>query len=211
MKTISFSRFAGACFIGFCLAGCRSGITPRTFVLTPIQTGAASARTGQTSLAIGIRPVKMPAYLSSRSFAVRRSPNEVVYPETLEWAERLDTSLQRVLAANLGALIPTDHVRLNSWEPGAVAVQVDINVERFDVDSNGEGVLTAWWQLISPDDEKANASGRFSAARKGPSPGDDPLGAAATMSSLAADLAGKLAQAMATGAGENKFHASETQ
>jgi hypothetical protein len=192
--------FVAVCTLSFCLLGCSlvkppKGVTPRTFVLTPISapspTGLAS-----TNIAVGIRPVKMPGYLSGKGLAMRRENNEIVYLESFLWAERLDTTLQRVLAADLGRMIPTDQVRLSRWAPEAVAVEVEVNVDRFDVDSRGEGVLMAWWQVLSPDGEKVIASGRFSASRKGPSPSADPLGASALMSNLAADLAETLARAI---------------
>jgi uncharacterized lipoprotein YmbA len=138
----------------------------------------------------------MPGYLSGKGLAMRREKNEIVYLESFLWAERLDTTLQRVLAADLGRLIPTDQVRLSRWAPEAVVVEVDVNVDRFDVDSRGEGVLMAWWQLLSPGDEKVIASGKFSAARKGSPPNTDPLGATALMSNLASDLAETLARAI---------------
>jgi uncharacterized lipoprotein YmbA len=144
---------------------------------------------------VGIHAVKMPGYLSGKSFAMRRANNEIIYLESSEWAERLDTSLQRALAADLARLIPTDQVLLTRW--GAeVAVEVDVNVDRFDVDSRGEGSLVAWWRLLSPGDEKVLASGRFSATRKGPPPDKDPLGASNLMSDLASDLAETLARAI---------------
>jgi uncharacterized lipoprotein YmbA len=138
----------------------------------------------------------MPGYLSGKGLAMRRDNNEIVYLESFEWAERLDTTLQRVLAADLGRLIPTDQVRLSRWAPEAVAVEVDVNVDRFDVDSRGEGVLMAWWLVLSPDGEKVIASGRFSASRKGSPPETDPVGASALMSHLASDMAETLARAI---------------
>jgi hypothetical protein len=77
-----------------------------------------------------------------------------------------------------------------------VNVAVEVSVERFDVDSHGEAVLWAWWRVLPPGAEKALASGRFSATRKGPSPNTDPAGAVASMSGLAADLAKKLVEAI---------------
>jgi uncharacterized lipoprotein YmbA len=147
-------------------------------------------------MVVGIRPVKVPGYLSGKALAMRQMNNEIVYLESIEWAEGMDTALQRILAADLGTLIPTDQVRLSRWAPEAVAVEVEVNVDRFDVDSHGQGILTAWWRLLSPGDEKDIASGRFSASRKGPPPNTDPLGATAVMSSLAGDLAEKLVSAI---------------
>jgi cholesterol transport system auxiliary component len=197
----SSCRLVALCAVSFCLIGCSlvkppKGVTPRSFVLTPISVPTPTARTESTNLAVGMRPVKMPGYLSTKALTMRQRNNEVVYLESLGWAERLDTALQRVLAEDLGAFIPTDQVRLSRWAPDAVAVEVDVNVVRFDVDSQGQGVLVAWWRLLSPGDEKVIASGRFSVSRKGPPPNTDPVGAAALMSSLAADLAEKLVSAI---------------
>ncbi len=192
-------RIAATCAAGLCLIGCSllkpSGVTPRTFVLTPISARPASAPAESARIIVGIKPVKMPGYLSAKSFAMRRGLNEIVYLDSVEWAERLDGALQRVLATDLGLLIPTDQVRLSFWKPEAITVEIEVNVERFDVDSHGEGVLTAWWRVLSPGGEKVLASGRFSATRKGPSPNVNPQGAAASMSGLVADLAAKLVQA----------------
>ena len=76
---------------------------------------------------------------------MRTGTNEIIYLESIEWAERLSTGLQRVLAANIGNLLPTERVRLSMWGPEEVTVEVEVNVERFDVDSHGQGVLMAWF------------------------------------------------------------------
>ncbi len=147
-------------------------------------------------MVVGIRRVKVPDYLSGKSFAMRKATNEIVYLETVEWAEPLENALQSVLAEDLGALIPTDQIRLSIWEPATVAVEVEVSVERFDVDTHGEGVLKARWLVRSTGNERELGSGSFSATRKGPAPDRDPEGATAVMSELAADLAHKLAQAI---------------
>jgi len=194
-------RLSPAAFLAFCLVGCSlvsppKGITPRSFVLTPIAGPAPTGRTSSTNIVIGIHGVKMPGYLSGKAFAMRHENNEIVYLESADWAERLDTSLQRVLATDLARLIPTDQVRLTRWCVEEVAVEVDVNVDRFDVDSRGEGTLVAWWRLVLPGGDKILASGKFSASRKGPPPDKDPLGASNLMSHLASDLAEKLARAL---------------
>jgi uncharacterized lipoprotein YmbA len=190
-------RFAASCAMGFCLAGCSilfpsKGITPRTFVLTPVPTGPEMPPVS-TNLVVGIRQVKVPGYLSTRSFAVRKDNNEIDYPESLQWAERLDGALQQVLGEDLSALIPTDQVRYSMWDAEAVAVQIDVNVARFDVDSQGEAVLVAWWRVLSPSGAVIS-SGRFSGTRKGQSPQTNPGNAVFSMSRLTTDLAKKLAQ-----------------
>jgi uncharacterized lipoprotein YmbA len=194
-RALSHFILLAAC--AFSLAGCglfkSGGVTPRTFVLTPIQTLPPTSSTS-TNIAIGIRLIKMPGYLSTKEFAVRRSADEIVYPDTLAWAERLDNAMQRVLAANLSALIPTDQVRFTLWDAKATAMQIDVSVEQFDVDYQGNAVLTAWWRVLSSDGQKVLGSGKFSETRQGPPPDKDPQGAVSSLSALAGALAEKLAQ-----------------
>jgi uncharacterized lipoprotein YmbA len=192
--------FAVICAAGF-LVGCSlvsppKGITPRSFVLTPISGPSPTGRTSSTNIVVGLRAVRIPGYLSVKSFAMRRENNEIVYLDSADWAERLETTFQRVLATDLGRLIPTDQVRLTRWGAETVTVEVEVSVDRFDVDTHGEGVLVAWWRLLSHGGEKVLASGKFSATRKGPPPDKDPLGASNLMSHLASDLAETLARAI---------------
>ena len=106
-------------------------------------TAAEPATTPRSSVAVGVGPVKLAAYLFNTSLAVRKGTNEIEYLPTAFWAERLDAGLQRVLAANLVTLLPTDQIRLSAWESGDVSVEVYVAIERFDVDANGGGVLVA--------------------------------------------------------------------
>ena len=185
---------AGAALLGF--VGCSflkpSGVEPRSFVLTALP--AAGAPPGRTATSLGVATVKVPSYLLRNSMAVRRGTNEVAYLEAASWAERLDLGLQRVLAANLATLLPTDRVHLSAWEPSDVSVEVFVTVEQFDVDEKGAGVLTAWWRLVSPVGERELKTGRFHRTQPGPVPRTDPQGATATMSALVADFSRELTE-----------------
>jgi uncharacterized lipoprotein YmbA len=203
MNTAPLSnRAALACVLALCVAGCSllkpSGITPRKFVLTPIQ--SAPPASGSTNVVIGMRTVRVPGYLSGKGFAMRKGNNEIEYLEGAEWAERVDNGLQHVVAANLSALIPTDQVRLSLWTEGTVSYQIEINVEQFDVEAGGKAVLNAWWRVLSGKGEPIS-SGRFSETRNGPAPkndisGADISGAVASLSTLVGDFSQTLVQAI---------------
>ena len=184
----------GTVLLGF--AGCSflkpSGVESRAFVLAPLP--AASAPPGRSATSLGVGSVKVPGYLQRSSMAVRRGTNEVAYLEAAIWAERLDLGLQRVLAANLATLLPTDRVHLSAWAPSDVSVEIFVTVEQFDVDEKGAGVLTAWWRLVSPVGEKELKTGRFHRTQPGPVPRTDPQGATGTMSALVADLSRELTE-----------------
>jgi uncharacterized protein len=185
---------AAACL---CLCGCLNlkpaRPTARYFVLSTVTANAAPAA---SPIAVGVGPVKLPPYLFKDSMAVRKGTNEVDYLENVLWAEQLPAGFQRVLAANLAALIPTDQVRLSIWSPADVSLGVYVSVGEFDVDTNGRGVLEAWWRLLSPDGQKLLKAGQFRASHAGPSPLNDPQAATATLSGLLADLSRELAKAI---------------
>lgn len=193
----SLSRSLLAAAACFCLCGCLNlkpaRPTARYFVLSTVTASAAPAA---SPIAVGVGPIKLPPYLFKDSMAVRKGTNEVDYLDNALWAEQLPAGFQRVLAADLGALIPTDQVRLSSWSPADVSLGVYVTVEEFDVDTSGRGVLDAWWRLLSPDGQKLLNAGQFRASHEGPSPLNDPQGATATLSGLLADLSRALAKAI---------------
>ena len=189
--------FAAACAVSFVLAGCTvlkpSGVNPQSFILTPLPAATAPSHAGG---GVGVGLVKIPGYLFKNSIAVRQGTNQIAYLEKAVWAERLDRGLQRVFAANLASLLPTDRVSLSAWRPQDVNVEVFVTIEQFDVDYNGRGVLAAWWRLLSAGHERELKAGQFRSVHTGPPPGSDPQGAAATMSELAADLSREMAEAI---------------
>ena len=129
-----------------CLTGCSflkpAQATARHFVLTPLP-AAEPAKVAPGALAVGVGQVKLPAYLFNTSLAVRKGTNEIEYLPSALWAERLDTGFQRVLAANLAIVLPTDQIRLSAWRSEDVAAEVYVTIEQFDVDASGRGVLVA--------------------------------------------------------------------
>jgi len=81
--------------------------------------------------------VKLPAYLFNSSLVVRKGTNEVEYLPSVLWAERLDTGFQRVLAADLAIVLPTDRIHQSAWQRDAVAAEIYVTLEQFDVDASG--------------------------------------------------------------------------
>jgi len=185
-----------------CLTGCFGFLKPapdsaRHFVLTPLPPAEASnIAPGASGAGVGVVQVKIPAYLFNSSFAVRKSINEIGYlPGTL-WAERPDTGIPRILAADLSSLLPRDQVRLSIALPEDAATELGVTIEQFDVSSRGQGVLAAKWRILSPGGEKLLRSGESRLSRQGPAPDVDPSGAVATLSDLIGDLSRQLAQAL---------------
>jgi uncharacterized lipoprotein YmbA len=148
------------------------------------------------SIAVGVGKVKIPAYLFSTSLAVRTGTNEIQYPPSTFWAERLDSGFQRVLAANLAFLLRSDRVPLSVWQQHEVMAEVYVTLEQFDVDTAGKGVLVARWRILSPGGDKVVKAGGSRLARQGPPPAGGVSGCIGTLSDLVADFAGELATAL---------------
>ena len=199
MKSLArFRRLTWVSAVCVLLAGCLlkpTTVTTRSFVLTPMPASErGTAATGH--LAVGVGLVKMPPYLLRTSMAIRKGTNEIEYSETALWAERLDNSFQRTLAANLATLLPTDQIRLSAWQREEVALAVYVNVEQLDVDSQGRGTLLAWWRITTPSGDKLLKNGESRLNRGGPSPYANPQTMATTLSDLTADFSRALAQAI---------------
>jgi uncharacterized lipoprotein YmbA len=194
------ARLALALALIASLTGCFGFLKPakptaRHFVLSALP-AAEPAAPPRASVALGLGQVKVAAYLFNTSFAVRKGPNEIDYLPSFLWAERLGTGLQRVLAANLATLLNTDQIRLSAWQTSDVSAEVYVVVERFDVDTRGQGTLAAWWRILTPGGEKTLKAGECRLTRQGPAPQTDPAGAVATLSELAADMSRQVAQAV---------------
>src|SRR6185503_15026090 len=147
-------------------------------------------------VAVGIGSVKMPSYLMRSAMAVRKGASEIDYLEEALWAERLDQCFQRTLAANLSTLLGSDRVYLSTWERDQVMVKVFVNVERFDVDTEGRGTLIAWWRITAPGSDKPLKSGQARLTQTGPAPRGNPEVIAATSSALTTEFSRELAQAI---------------
>ena len=179
------------------LTGCllkTATVPARHFVLAPIppdESGPAPKE--HASVEIGF--AKMPAYLLRDSIAVRNGANEIEYLENAVWAERLDQSFQRALAADMyrpGSA--TNHFPKSEgkWP----RVRILVTVDQFDVDTDGRGTLVAQWRIAASDGNEPVTSGYTSLDRTGVSPRGNPAAIARTMSELTADFSHELTRSL---------------
>jgi uncharacterized lipoprotein YmbA len=195
---LSFLRLGFVAATGILLTGClsnRATVSTRHFVLTPISTNEpASAATEHLSVGIGF--VKMPSYLLRNSIAVRNGTSEIEYLEDAQWGERLDQCFQQTLAANLSRLLCSDNIYLTDWARNQVMLRVYINVQQFEVDTQGRGTLIAQWRITAPDNDMPLKSGRAQLARTGATPRGNPEVIAVTLSELTAEFSRDLARSI---------------
>ena len=194
---LTFTRIVVASALCACLSGCLfkpAAVTTRSFVLTAPETETRAGAGNQ--VAIGLARVTLPDYLLRESMVVRKNDNEVERLENALWAERLDHSFQRALAANLSSQLGRGRIRVSSWQPREVALVVRVNVGRLDLDAKGRGTLTARWQIESADSGKVLKLGESSLNKSGATPYSDPATIAATLSDLTAQFSDVLVKAL---------------
>lgn len=179
------------------VAGCLfrpANVTTRQFVLKPAL--ATSPSRDRSTLAVGLGAIKFPDYLLRSSMTVRKGDHEIEYLENSLWAERLDRSFQRTLAANLMSLLPGSRIQQSAWQSSEVTLAAFVNVERLDVDAQGNGTLVAHWQIETPDRRQVLKSGECNLNKSGPPPFANPEALVVTLSDLTAQFSEALAQAI---------------
>lgn len=187
--TCGLSLIAGGCVIK------PARVPTRHFVLTPIPVSDHAAVDAQPP-AVEVGFVKMPSSLLRDSMAARKGDNELQYLETALWAERLDQSFRRTLAQNLSVLLASDRAYLTSEGPAPAVLRASVDVQQFDVDTEGRGTLLVAWRLTAVGSDKPMKTGQARLTRFGPSPRGKPEVIATTLSALAADFSEELAQAL---------------
>lgn len=191
------ARFVALPATALLLTGCllKSSIAPvRHFVLAPVPANERPAAPEQISVAVG--QVKMPSYLLRSSVAVRHGTNEIEYLEDARWGDRLDQCFQRTLMANLSRLLPSDHVYSTDWAGGQGTLRVFVDVQQFEVEAQGRGILVAHWRIQSSDSSTPLKDGIARLDRTGPAPQGNAAIIAATLSDLTAEFSRVLAQSI---------------
>jgi uncharacterized lipoprotein YmbA len=169
----------------------------RHFVLTP--NAPIDSAVGQVDQPLGLDAVVVPGYLLQNKLAIRRGNNEIRYADNVQWAERLDKNIQRVLAANLSAYLGSPNIYLSAWRRAEVSAEVHVSFDRFELDDNGNALLEAKW-LITPSASSAtNRAGISKISRQGPTVSANPDEAVATLSAALADLSREIAAALSSG------------
>jgi uncharacterized lipoprotein YmbA len=137
--------------ITIALAGCAS--TPQTefYTLADFPLPAAAAPLGEPPLTVGVGPVKLPAYIDRPEIVLRVSDYKVDLLTFDNWAAPLDQRFPEALISDMQLQMP--FARVIAYPPRLPTpadVQIEISVERFDVDASGTAVLIANWWLRGP-------------------------------------------------------------
>lgn len=133
------------------IAGCA---TPQLtavnyYGLTPVaeRDATASPRPARAPLLLVIQDVRLPQYLDRPQIVARTTGNSLLWSDERRWAEPLRDELRRVLAMNLGRLLPGVSAVLAPHAIGdRPALRLEVEIRRFERAGDGRIVLDAqWW------------------------------------------------------------------
>jgi len=152
--SIQWLRRAGIMGAGLLIVtlwGCLGGTSPAVsfYLLSPPDTLSGTRQTLEPGwVAVGMGPMQIPEYLDRPQIVKRVNDNEVVPSEFHRWAEPLKKMVPRIIAANLSALLNTDHIYTY---PKQTLFKTDyylvVDLLRLDNDGKGDAVLVARWAV----------------------------------------------------------------
>jgi len=156
--------------------------------------GAAGAAGTIGDKAIGVGPVRLPAYLDRPQMITRLSDVQVSVSEYERWAETLESNFVTVLARNLEIELATTRVETFPWVAG-VDYSAIVEIRRFERDASGTAELECRWVIIDVD--RATVLSRESSYREPADAATTDAAVAAlsrTVQRLAADIAAAMLQ-----------------
>jgi uncharacterized protein len=195
MKSLPILLLSAMLGLTACIHFKPAEVSTQYLILSPTAQQEALTNTPASGV-IGIAPVNLPDYLLKDSLAVRKGKNEISYRDDVLWAGRLDHGLQQTVAANLARLLPSNPIRVTPWKGGEVQWTLHLDVQQFDVDTQGRAQCALSWRIVAAKDGTTLRHGIVKLEEKGPSPDADPAGACDTLSRLAGRLSERLANEM---------------
>jgi uncharacterized protein len=139
-----------AVLLALVLAGCGSSAPTQFYTLSSVP--AASRLPGGFGKAppLQVGRVDLPGDLDRDAVVTRLSPNRLNVSDQDRWGGPLDEMIQRVLASDLSARLPSGKVLApgDPVPPGG-ARTIKINIRQFVGDAAGHVVLDVNWSLLS--------------------------------------------------------------
>jgi len=139
--------------IALLLTGC-GVLTPQSdrtqfYVLRPLSAPAAAEGSAPPrGLTVGLGPIDLAAYLDRPELVRRLGPNRVEIMDADRWASPLRLTLPSVLGTDLSNLLGPQAVTAFPWSETAVLdYEVQVDVQRFEPESDGTGTLVARWTV----------------------------------------------------------------
>jgi uncharacterized protein len=155
--TIRLLNFCTISALAVALVGCGPVLAPRPdpskfYLLTPTADAPsappASLQSSSGDFTLGLGPVKLPPYLDRPEVVTRAAPNQLDLSKTDRWGESLQNNFTSVLTRDLAAQIGTQQIVVFPWYSTThIDLQVQVEIYRFETDSQGNAQLSAKWTV----------------------------------------------------------------
>jgi uncharacterized protein len=122
-------------------------LTPTADTATPTIATAATQTTSD-SFTLGLGPIKLPPYLDRPEIVTRAAPNRLELSKEDRWGESLQNGFTRAMERNLAAQTSAAVIVFPWYNTVHVDMQVQIDVYRFETDTQGTATLSAKWTIL---------------------------------------------------------------
>lgn len=143
-----------ALMLSILCSACTRTAPTKFYLLSPLaaeQPPSQQSQTTTANLTLILSPIELPAYLDRPQLVTRNSIHEIRLSDLHKWAEPLETQVKVTIKENLAALRPDLLLSTHAnYHPTAQAIQLAVNVLRFDGQPGQETVLVARWSLTHP-------------------------------------------------------------
>ena len=136
------------CIIGcVLLQACSSSKAPQLYVLNPLPfTPHHHAQTAPIRIAIDA--INFPDYLDHPQLMMFTTENQGQLLEHYQWAEPVESNIQRVIQTNLSQQLPNAAVELAPWDSDFYPqYHLRIEISEFKVDMQGNSLLQAIYSI----------------------------------------------------------------
>ena len=138
------------------LTGCATEPSSFYTLSSTLPAAERSTSLADKGLAVGIGPVRFPAFLDRPQVVSRIGANRLLVDEFHRWGGSLDDDFPRVLGENLAQLLGTSRILI---EPAEVRFALDFrvvaNVLSFEGTPEGDAVFKVRWGVLNPDLDQA--------------------------------------------------------
>ena len=157
-------RICAAGALAMSLAGCsylaKAILAPQKdiskfYLLTPTADTAAATpasapgSNSASDFTIGLGPIKLPPYLDRPEIVTRAAANRLELSKEDRWGESVQNGFTSAMERDLAAQVGTESIIIFPWYNTVhIDMQLQIDVYRFETDSQGIAHLSAKWTLL---------------------------------------------------------------
>jgi uncharacterized lipoprotein YmbA len=120
-----------------------------TYVLDAVAAREAPTPSEAPEAVVGVLRVGVPGWIDRPQLSARGATGQIVTNEFARWGEPVAKGMQRVMAENLAALLPTRRVVAAPWPPNEIVDQrVDVTLSEAARQADGSVLVEARWALL---------------------------------------------------------------